>query len=351
MKLSIAFFLICIANYNFSQTKLIDIETQQAVSSVHVINDLGKIIDVSDKNGRVNIEKIRSLKFKNITFHHIGYNDYRILVDSLDLIKVVYLVPKVTQLKEFVISDKEPLYMKITGYYRTFTARNDVPIIYSDGMISYYVPLKKRNKKIKKSVDQYRSFINPEERELMEKTPAGKLFFKFSPARPYLSKSIINSNLTVTDNTIFRNSDSIGSINRNDKNQSIKVLLDYLAPDTVRIDTSQFISMVIKQIKSQYSKVFEDSLGLKDLRYQMHVDQKEIINLKTNEVVSITMFSELDVVEISYIYSKKEIIKSHSYGNFQSYYTSNYWKKWEGTSFIDKLLHKILIEQPIKKID
>lgn len=73
MKQSFVLFLIFIVNNNFCQTKIIDLETQQAISNVHLVSDLGIVIDISDKNGKIDLKKIQDSKFNNITFHHVGY--------------------------------------------------------------------------------------------------------------------------------------------------------------------------------------------------------------------------------------------------------------------------------------
>lgn len=318
-------------------------QTTQGIPNVHVIGSSGRIIAVSDNNGQINLDKIKNTSLTKLVLHHISYESLPISKTDLLSEKDLYLVSKTTYLKEFAVSDEEPLYFKLTGFYRVYQTKSDVPYYYTDGIINYYIPMKKNKSNVKITLDEYRSFINPELKDDFAESP-GIIQVGFGETNyPYISKYLFENKEEVRKNLIFIEEDTVGSINRNTENNTLTANIDLVAPDSVK--KFNLFGYQMRMLEDNITESYQDSIHFKNLRSQQVNRKLQIWHKKVLDTNFVDVFTEFYVTETSYVYDKAELKTTNFSRKTSSYYSTEYWSKWGEIPFVTTLLNNSLTEQ------
>jgi hypothetical protein len=162
VKLVILFFFIPI-HFLLAQVVFVDSDTKLPIPSVSVFNVNGNLIGFSNKNGMMELipeMKAGGLNPLDLSVQHISYESKAFTASKNGAEQVILLQPRANQLKEVVISinpTAEFLYIK--GYYRSLETFNLKHKYYSDGIIEFYVPLKKG--KVKYRLVDFRVYQDP----------------------------------------------------------------------------------------------------------------------------------------------------------------------------------------------
>ena len=102
-KIVLAFLVLFFVRNSFAQTiQILDFETKHPIVSVAVFCNKNNTLQLSDKNGKVNLEPF--VKSDSINFKHTAYIFKQLFFSSLQKKKVIYLKKKNIELIEFVVS-------------------------------------------------------------------------------------------------------------------------------------------------------------------------------------------------------------------------------------------------------
>jgi len=138
--------LILFAHKNYAQLQILNIKTEEPISNVKVFNSNGNILGISNINGNIKSKGYEIKKSDSISIYHSDFTvenlTYKELVDR----KKIFLKPTlIKNLEQVIITGEKPRYLKITGYFLSYQLIDNVAQSFSDGIIEYYIDLK-RNK-------------------------------------------------------------------------------------------------------------------------------------------------------------------------------------------------------------
>ena len=163
MKHKLLYFCILLyfCNHSIAQTHIVDIDNNTSIPFVHVISDKGIILGTSNMDGIIDFRKINALtnnENKSVSFHHISYQNEGWEMANLLNADTIKLKQRVIVIPDFVITNKskEPVYLVLKGFYRSYQIENGTPKYYTDGIVEYYIS----KNQLKNRVIQHRSFRN-----------------------------------------------------------------------------------------------------------------------------------------------------------------------------------------------
>jgi len=349
--LTLIFLLISGLCLTQNQILIKDIETNFTISNVHIINDNGELLLVSDRNGKIVLNNLNTTFSNNLTLRHIGYENYTVSKDILLKSKTVFLIPKVMQLKEFEVSNKKPYYLKVKGYYRIYQTNNKVPYYYTDGIINYYIPVKKRKKRVHIVVDEYRIFYND---SLYRKTLNEKRSSSIGIGEakyPYLTKSLYSYDLkraVIKGDFIVVKQDTFGSIHNNYDNKTIIVSVDLLAKDSIK--TLKMFGYEQNLYQNSFIEVYKDSIDRRNLLSFSKNRKLSLTHKRERDTTIYNIITEFTVIEKSYIYNKDRNNETNYIDKNSSYYSKEYWKNFDVIPYVNSLLYDKLIEKKNVKL-
>lgn len=241
VKLVILFFFIHVHSL-LAQVVFVDSTTKLSIPSVNVFNINGNLIGFSNKNGMM--ELIPEMKTGvmyplDISVQHVSYESKSFKASKNGAEQVVFLQPRTNQLKEVVISVPPAAeFLCIKGYFRSLETFNLKHKYYSDGIVEFYVPLKKG--KVKYRLVDFRvyqdSAVTEDYRQKMWtffQTPriaeifAGKLIDRLAD---YTLRKISDKNFK-----LLKKESEVGHITSAESG-SVSFYVDHILPDTVRLE-------------------------------------------------------------------------------------------------------------------
>ncbi|WP_312698243.1 hypothetical protein [Sphingobacterium mizutaii] len=149
------------ANYLIGQIVLLDSISNDPIPAVSVFDSNGTLINISDKNGHVQLKKEKLHSIENLTFQHLSYRSKEISLKSiLSFEKIIKLTPSTISIDEIEINNNSKDWLVLRGYYRvleTFDGKNKY---FSDGIVQFFIPLTDKKEKKRHILEDYRVFGN-----------------------------------------------------------------------------------------------------------------------------------------------------------------------------------------------
>ncbi len=336
-KLLILLFLFYQSSY--SQLKIVDDKTGEAVAFAHLIIEGGKSGAISDINGIAPISEIekRTVNLSSmITIQHLGYDNLEISLKELKQLMEVRLKEREILLSDICVTPKDYDYVVLTGYFRSYQLDDRKLKYYTDGMVAYYFPRKGRKFQI--NLLAHRSFRNQTLIDQMKKRSATLVMV--TAGIPYMDGNTILTDLdkkyTFSDTSsgldILKNNSKVGYIKLNSDEDKLLVNIDKILPAKEEVH-----SLLGYTSRIQHSEVTENYLtdDIQNLRMDNLESCKKYREIfyshkKDSAEVIIEGIDEFYVMERKYV-TKKETkgIKFSSFSGLREshLYTDEYWKE------------------------
>jgi len=126
---------------SFGQIVILDSISSNPLPAVSVFNSAGKLLCISDNNGKVRLDIENIASQDNLTFQHVSYNSKEIGLTKLFSSEgVIKLSPMTILIEEIKINNKIKDWLMLRGYYRvleTFDGKNKY---FTDGIVQFYIP-------------------------------------------------------------------------------------------------------------------------------------------------------------------------------------------------------------------
>ena len=136
--------MLYLAFPSYSQIQFLNQQTNEPIPNVKIFNEEGKILSISSSTGKSFLKRVENSESDTVNIFHpnfkIEYLPYKKLLENDKHI----LVPSdYENLEQVVISSDKPRYLKISGYYLSYQLIDDKPQSFSDGVIEFFIDLKK----------------------------------------------------------------------------------------------------------------------------------------------------------------------------------------------------------------
>ncbi len=341
-KIFIVFFLIIQTTVLcFSQVQIVDSQNNSPVPFVHLISGDGKLLGTSNINGVLDSTVCKMFIADSnsvITFHHVSYNNLQIESKLLSQKDSIFLNVRDVLLPEVNVTRKgnEPQYVAIKGYYRSYQLDNNIPKYFTDGIVVYYISLKKNI--LKNRVLEHRSFRNE---ELINSEKKRKVSITIAAAGiPYIESKTIIDNLDHSYSTvkelgenyaIFKEEDKVGMVEFDSLKKIFKVSIDLIAPEKEKVKKLfNYTSTMLKtEITEDYSSASFSSISKGDLLSRKEYRKMLFKHDKEKESDEIDVIHEFYVLEKEFLFKSdlKNVEISDHFGLLQSTkYSDEYWE-------------------------
>lgn len=267
--------LFALVHFSFAQQLVfIDADTKLPVYAVNVYNASGRLIGFSNREGLMNIinnKKTAEVYPLHLTLQHVSYNTKLIAINEKEVVDTVLLERKTNRLNEvFMPSPISSDFLCLRGYFRSLETFDRKHKYFSDGIVEFYIPLKKG--KVKYRLLDFRIYRDSAvEEDYKEKmwtffqAPRmvemfrGKLFERL---KGYSLSS--NSGNRIE---ILKKGTEVGHIQLSQKPETINFYLDTVLPDSVMIEKIFRIEARIKHeiYNENYAQHVLEDLSAKNL--------------------------------------------------------------------------------------
>ncbi len=312
-----------------AQIQVFDQKNHSPIPFVQLLNEKGSIVCTADVNGI--LPYIDMPKKQQCSLQHISYKTLEFSSDLLQKRKSLYLLPMSYALDEVTIHADQPDYICLKGYYRSYQFNDSLLKYYSDGIVEYFIPLRK--KKLKFKLLQYRSFRSKKIVKLDRKRAFS--VSDISVAIPYIEclslMEEVKQKYDIIGSSIFVDSIKAGSLSINDANNSLKIELDRLAPKKQKtFSLFGYTSTLVSSFVIENSRFENDFISRMNLLNRKEYIKKFYHYKKDKKMQLIESVSEFYVIDRSYM-TKAEMKKvktdSNGYGMPCSHnYTTEYWR-------------------------
>lgn len=137
-------FLFCAITISAQKIKFVSKNTGNSLSQVHVFNEEGKLIVISDIEGQIELDDLS----KNEKQFSLVHENYRIGT----------LTQEDLQKKEILLNDRIVEIEEVKGFFNSYLNLNKNLNVYADGLITYVYD--SQSKKLKSTrLEQYRVFL------------------------------------------------------------------------------------------------------------------------------------------------------------------------------------------------
>jgi hypothetical protein len=347
----------------FSQFQIIDKSTNLPIPFVNVLSINGKLIDISDINGLINIERIISNlnkeKSDSIEFSHLSYHRNKIKFSPLLENTKIYLIQNEIQLNEAQVIAEMPDFLVLKGFFRSYQLDNNVPKAYMDGIVEYFIPLKSKLKSFKINLIENRTFRNKKLFDSKIKyynettgDQTGPAYLEKETALNELKKyQLIDSSQNYCK--IISERDTVGIINFDSINNTRIVTIKVLSPE--RSYERNFLDFNVKFLEFLISERFNMGNNLWNRKSNLlsrYEYRKQLVSHKKlmQSPIMIESFHEFYVIEKRYISNSecKEMNLTSFFGPAKTNYKTDYWKSIDSygippnPSFIEELFGNVL---------
>lgn len=339
-----AVILLCFSYEVFAQINLADSVTNEPVVGATVYSDKGLFVGMSDEKGRIDIDSLKKVDISLVTIQHVAYENKTLSYDKFSKLSSVLLTPRNIEIKEVVVNNRSQSdYVVLKGYFREHDLLNDRSRYFYDGIIAYYIPLKKKDK-VRFQLLQYRLFASEESIKEFVKI-FGKIFYE-PPRLTKVEKESVVKDLPKGTTLIAEGDKRVvkrGGLNlgfvQHTKSGNTQVYYDRVPPQSVikrqffRIKGEQSRGLTIEN----YSQTDLDNPAIENLISRVTSSVGKIQRKKIYGYIPMESFSEFYVLERSYL-SEQEVkgleggfTKSTSLEE-KSDYSEPFWKSLEDYS-------------------
>jgi hypothetical protein len=219
------------------------------ISNVKLFSKEGRILAISNFKGETKTSKITFPKKDSIEIYHSNYISKKMIWDDLRKKSKVYLIAdSITKLEEIILTAKKPEFLILKGYFISYQIVDDVALSFSDGIIEYYVNLKK-NKFVDSRIIESRVFKNNDSIKAFSKRKGNSTFNILSTIPPFsfYEEVLINdwdNYKTESDGIIKKKNSIIGRITKNSNTSEFTI--EYNSPQNTKKTSIFGITSVIK---------------------------------------------------------------------------------------------------------
>lgn len=308
---------------------IVDKNNKQPIEYAHVVDDKGRIMSISDKNGGLEIPI--NNQDKNVNFFKIfRYGYEKFIFDSNEKIDTIRLSQKIENLNEVIITPSKNDIVFLKYYFKTYDTKDGTVRRYIDGIVEYEINEEKNN--IDRKILEYRSMQNDtmianEERWFVQITYEGttipnyKLMSIYDFNKKYNDYEIVESE-KATNNLIIKDSKTskeIGKIYIDDDGREKSA---YLLEENYSSETKKAVSsegkVVLKLEEEHYENLNDYYLKDRQIIKKSLFRQKR----KKEDFAEYISFSKLIFIEKS-VESKEKGVK---FRRSSSNYTNEFWK-------------------------
>ncbi len=228
--------VLCLSSISLkAQIETKDLNTNAPISNVKLFSKEGKIIGISNLKGEIKIsKKVHLQRTDSVEVFHSSYYSKKALWEEITNTSLILMEPDpVTKLDEVILSAEKPEYLLLKGNFVSYQIIDDVPLVFTDGIIEYYINLKK-NKLVKSKILKSRIFRNQESIKSFSEEKGNSTRNILSTLPPFnFNQEVLVSNwekFDVSDNGIIKRGDSV--IGNQKKDESNTVLsIQYYSPE------------------------------------------------------------------------------------------------------------------------
>lgn len=339
---SLVLFLFIPVQFSLAQVVFMDSDTKLPIPSVNVYNGTGNLIGFSNKEGRM--ELIPEIKLDKayqmeLSVQHVSYES-KVLKLAKDE-QVVLLQARENQLREVVVSSKPNAeFLCVKGYFRSLETFNLKHKYYSDGIVEFYIPLKKG--KVKYRLVDYRiyqdSAVVIDYRQKMWtffQTPriaeifAGRLMDRMAD---YTLQKVTDKKFR-----ILKKGSEVGHIISPKESESVSFYIDHVLPDSVKLEKVLSIEAKIRHdvYIENYSQVPFEELSPKDLLNVYQLVTGTIKRKAEFGHIPYEVMNEFHVMEQHFLSAKEyktlesKLIKNFNKTSDKSSFSRPFWEELE----------------------
>lgn len=218
------FSIILCAN---AQLKIKDLNTHEPILNTKLFSKEGKILATSNLNGIIEQSYPNKVpKTDTVEVFHSNYYSKRIALNDLTDNPILFLKPDpITKMYEVTIIAKKPEYLVLKGSYVSYQIIDDIPVTFTDGVIEYYINLKK-GKFIKSNIIKSRLYKNRKQINKLnaqKSNPTRNVLSTIAPFNFYEEVLLYDWNKFIISGDTLRTKKGkvIGHINNTENEESI----------------------------------------------------------------------------------------------------------------------------------
>jgi hypothetical protein len=318
-----------------AQLAFFDNETNLPIPSVNVYDSNGNLIGFSDKDGKMDfIPEIRSLIVYpiDILVQHVSYDPQKIRITSNEIKQSILLYPRENKLKEVeIVNSPTADFLCLKGYYRSLETFNLKHKYFSDGIVEFYIPLKKG--KVKYRILNYRIFQDSAVADEYNK----KMWTFFTTPRMAeiftgkLMDRLKNYELKeVSDRRteLIKKGKVVGYISPSLDKQSVSYYVDQVLPDSVKLEKILNIEAKTRHdvYIENYSNCEISDLSPKDL--------KNVYQLVTGSLKRKAEYGHIPYEVMNEFYvMDREFLSAKEYKVLESTLVKNFNKTYDKSRF------------------
>ncbi len=150
-------FFFCAISISAQKIKFVSQNTGNSLSQVHVFNEEGKLIVISDIEGQIALDDLDKSD-KQFSLVHENYRIGTLTQEDLQR-KEILLNDRIVEIEEVIIAkNTKSRYIYVKGFFNSYLNLNKNLNVYADGLITYVFD--SQNKQLKsKRLEQYRVFL------------------------------------------------------------------------------------------------------------------------------------------------------------------------------------------------
>jgi hypothetical protein len=335
----IILFLSLFYQLSYSQSKIVDSKTGEAIAFAHLIIDGGKLGATSNINGIISIaeiEKMAEASSTTITIQHLGYDNLEISLQDLKQSEAIRLNARNIVLSEVTVNPSSKYdYVVLKGFFRSYQINDNELKYYTDGIVEYYFP--KKRKKFSVNLLEHRTFRN---QKLIDQVKRRSSMIVMKAAGiPYMDGNTIIDDLddkytfveTQNGQDIIKSDLRVGYIRKNNTEKNVQINIDKILPEKENVHSAFGYTSRIQHIEVTENYISDNIQNLKIYDLESRKESREILFGHKKEAVEVAIEAvhEFYVIERRYV-TKKEMkglkLSSSSRLRESSEYTYNYWE-------------------------
>ncbi len=343
-----------------AQIQVVDSHSKEGIAFVEIYSSKGDLVALTDINGIINKEKIsqiQGLDESEVSFDHFAYDELIISKEAFKSSKEIELAPRTYHLREVIVKAKKPNYkfIELHGFYRSYQIDNDALTYYTDGVITYCLPLKSKNKIQNKKI-AYRLLVNKKSERNERARPVAVSILMAGPPRPdkrlttnYLKKNgcVFKPDKNGFKNYIVKEGDTVGVVSSQPGENLSRLEISFISeknPEERKL-FGYYSSIDSHYATACFKTKNVDGLNLKSLLYHKEIVKLRFKHKKDKNYQQIEAIHEFFVTKTEFVsrFDKKGYSKWFGFGK-RSNYSNAFWKNFSNLPYYQPLPKGVLRE-------
>ena len=341
MTLKSFFFLLmaqCLMLPLSAQIRFVDAESHLPIPALSIYHANGTLIGLTDKNGSLEFLEgtdPKKLLPAEITTQHISYTAKTLLVKSADEAQEYSLTPRATMIQEVVVKAQPREVLVLKGYFRSLEIFNRKHKYFIDGIVEYYIPLKKGKPRYR--LTDYRVFqdkaVTADYDEKMGP------FFQIArvpniheqPLVERLKEDVQKKDTGNHRTLLLKKGKEIGHLTPSSNGKNLQVYIDAVLPDTVKKE--KIFRLEAYTLQSVQIENYTDTTV-------SGINVSKLASVYENEVAFIKRKAEFGKIPFEglrdFYVTEKRYISNEDYKKLRSQLTRNVYKTPEASHYDEK---------------